>query len=201
MLGLSPSILSTSGLLVPPKNCLAYALKLSTYLLCPSAYIVSKAKLLLPLPETPVITISLFLGKVISILPDIEDEGSTINYIRSVSTLGNRELKKVLSRLVPVDLVNMEEEEQTEDVKDNIEISINLGDRYYSICQALEGKRFYLYFEEFTFVGCPADIERIKAHNIFSTKDEVLGIIELIYKNNIDSSKVIDIAKEISKII
>ena len=141
------------------------------------------------------------LGKVISILPDIEDEGSTINYIRSVSTLGNRELKKVLSRLVPVDLVNMEEEEQTEDVKDNIEISINLGDRYYSICQALEGKRFYLYFEEFTFVDCPADIERIEAHNIFSTKDEVLGIIELIYKNNIDSSKVIDIAKEISKII
>ena len=60
--GDNPSIESTSGFDSPPKNCLAYADKLSTYLLCPSAYIVSNAKLLLPDPDTPVITISLFLG-------------------------------------------------------------------------------------------------------------------------------------------
>ena len=57
---------STSGFSTPPINCRAYADKLSTYLLWPSAKMVSKAKLLLPLPDTPVITISLFLGSSIS---------------------------------------------------------------------------------------------------------------------------------------
>ena len=42
--GDNPSIYSTSGFSICPKNCLAYADKLSTYLLCPSAYIVSNAK-------------------------------------------------------------------------------------------------------------------------------------------------------------
>ena len=66
ILGDKPSMESTSGFSTPPINCRAYADKLSTYLLCPSAKIVSKAKLLLPLPDTPVITISLFLGSSIS---------------------------------------------------------------------------------------------------------------------------------------
>jgi len=43
-------------------NILAYALRLSTYLLLPSAYIVSKARLDFPLPESPVITARLSLG-------------------------------------------------------------------------------------------------------------------------------------------
>jgi len=55
--------LSTSGLSTCPKNCLAYAERLSTYLLWPSAKIVSKANELLPLPLTPVKTINLFLGR------------------------------------------------------------------------------------------------------------------------------------------
>ena len=54
--GDNPSIKSTSGFSILPKNCLAYALKLSTYRRCPSAYIVSKAKELFPLPLSPVIT-------------------------------------------------------------------------------------------------------------------------------------------------
>ena len=60
--GDNPSMLSTSGLLIKPKNCLAYADKDSTYLLWPSAYIVSKAKVDLPDPDKPVITINLSLG-------------------------------------------------------------------------------------------------------------------------------------------
>lgn len=39
----SPSICLTLGFSIVPKNCLAYADKLSIYLLCPSAYIVSNA--------------------------------------------------------------------------------------------------------------------------------------------------------------
>ena len=64
--GERPSIDSTSGFCIICKNCLAYADKDSTYLLCPSAYIVSKAKELFPEPETPVITINLFFGISIS---------------------------------------------------------------------------------------------------------------------------------------
>ena len=60
--GLKPLILSTSGLSMLPKNCLAYAEKVSKYLRCPSAYIVSKAKDDFPLPLKPVITTSLFRG-------------------------------------------------------------------------------------------------------------------------------------------
>ena len=41
---------STSGLLELSKNCLAYADRLSPYLLCPSAYIVSNARDDLPEP-------------------------------------------------------------------------------------------------------------------------------------------------------
>ena len=50
-----------------PKNCLAYDDKLSTYLLCPSAYSVSNASDDLPEPESPVITTNLFFGIVKSI--------------------------------------------------------------------------------------------------------------------------------------
>src|SRR3990167_10611600 len=60
--GLIPSILSTSGLSITPKNCLAYADKLSTYLRCPSAYKVSKANDDFPDPDKPVITTNLFFG-------------------------------------------------------------------------------------------------------------------------------------------
>ena len=67
IVGDSPEILSTSGLSIFPRNCLAYEDNDSTYLLCPSAYIVSKAKELLPDPDTPVITTSLFLGIEMSI--------------------------------------------------------------------------------------------------------------------------------------
>ena len=85
-------MLSTSGLFVCPKNCLAYADKLSTYLLCPSAYIVSKARDDLPEPESPVKTMSLSLGIVkfiffklfslaplITILSDIVPSFFTLN--------------------------------------------------------------------------------------------------------------------------
>ena len=60
--GDSPVIESTSGLCITPKNCLAYDERDSTYLLCPSAYSVSKASDDFPLPDTPVNTTSLFLG-------------------------------------------------------------------------------------------------------------------------------------------
>ena len=54
--GLNPSILSTSGRSKPPKNCRAYAEKVSKYLRCPSANIVSNAKDDFPLPLSPVKT-------------------------------------------------------------------------------------------------------------------------------------------------
>ena len=48
---------STSGLSICPKNWRAYADKDSTYLRCPSAKIVSKARLDFPEPDKPVKTI------------------------------------------------------------------------------------------------------------------------------------------------
>lgn len=70
--GLNPEICSTSGLSRFPKNCLAYAAKLSIYLLCPSAYIVSNANEDLPLPLNPVITTSFSLGMDISMFLNCE---------------------------------------------------------------------------------------------------------------------------------
>ena len=64
--GLKPVILSTSGRSSPPINCLAYAEKLSKYLRCPSAYIVSNANDDLPLPLSPVMTTSWFRGMLTS---------------------------------------------------------------------------------------------------------------------------------------
>src|SRR3989338_3280139 len=58
---------STSGFSICEMNCRAYALRLSTYLRCPSAKIVSKASVDLPDPERPVITVSLFRGMLTSI--------------------------------------------------------------------------------------------------------------------------------------
>ena len=60
--GLNPVILSTSGFSEYPINCLAYALNVSRYLRCPSAWIVLNANDDFPLPLFPVKTISLFLG-------------------------------------------------------------------------------------------------------------------------------------------
>ena len=57
--GDSPSIESTSGFSSWSRNCRAYDDKLSTYFLCPSAYIVLKAKEDLPDPLVPVITTNL----------------------------------------------------------------------------------------------------------------------------------------------
>src|SRR5690606_19148466 len=65
--GAIPLIYSTLGLSNLPKNCLAYEERLSTYLLCPSAYNVSKAKDDFPEPERPVTTTNLFLGMATSI--------------------------------------------------------------------------------------------------------------------------------------
>ena len=60
--GDKPSIFSTSGLFKSPMNCRAYTENVSMYLLWASEYIVSKANDDFPLPETPVITTSLFRG-------------------------------------------------------------------------------------------------------------------------------------------
>ena len=54
--GLNPSIRSTLGFFILSRNCLAYEERLSTYLLWPSAYIVSNAKDDFPDPERPVMT-------------------------------------------------------------------------------------------------------------------------------------------------
>src|SRR5580692_11643563 len=58
-----PSMKSTSGLSICPRNCLAYADRDSTYLRCPSAKIVSKARLDLPDPDSPVNTIMASRGR------------------------------------------------------------------------------------------------------------------------------------------
>ena len=55
-------MVSTSGLSITDRNCLAYAERDSTYLRCPSAYKVSNANEDLPEPERPVITVNLSLG-------------------------------------------------------------------------------------------------------------------------------------------
>src|ERR1700756_4884211 len=61
--GESPSMKSTSGLSICPRNCLAYADSDSTYRRCPSAKIVSKARLDLPDPDNPVKTIRALRGR------------------------------------------------------------------------------------------------------------------------------------------
>jgi hypothetical protein len=62
MAGDKPSMISTSGLSIIDKNCLAYEERDSIYLLCPSAKIVSNANEDFPEPDNPVIVISLSLG-------------------------------------------------------------------------------------------------------------------------------------------
>src|SRR5919112_4591466 len=61
--GERPSMKSTSGLSICPRNCRAYADSDSTYRRWPSAKIVSKARLDLPDPDSPVNTIRLFRGR------------------------------------------------------------------------------------------------------------------------------------------
>src|SRR4051794_1468582 len=58
-----PSMKSTSGLSIWPRNCRAYDDKDSTYRRCPSAKIVSKARLDLPEPDRPVNTIIASRGR------------------------------------------------------------------------------------------------------------------------------------------
>src|SRR5579864_3359644 len=58
-----PSMKSTSGLSIWPRNCLAYADSDSTYRRWPSAKIVSKARLDLPEPDRPVNTIMASRGR------------------------------------------------------------------------------------------------------------------------------------------
>src|SRR6478752_5641898 len=58
-----PSMKSTSGLSICPRNCRAYADNDSTYRRCPSAKIVSNARLDLPDPESPVKTMRLSRGR------------------------------------------------------------------------------------------------------------------------------------------
>src|ERR687893_2313417 len=58
-----PSMKSTSGLSIWPRNCRAYDDSDSTYRRCPSAKIVSKARLDLPDPESPVKTIRASRGR------------------------------------------------------------------------------------------------------------------------------------------
>src|SRR3954453_8586694 len=61
--GDSPSMKSTSGLSIWPRNCRAYADSDSTYRRCPSAKIVAKASEDLPEPERPVKTMSESRGR------------------------------------------------------------------------------------------------------------------------------------------
>src|SRR5215467_8273368 len=61
--GDSPSMKSTSGLSICPRNCRAYADSDSTYWRWPSAKIVSKARLDLPEPDSPVNAIRESLGR------------------------------------------------------------------------------------------------------------------------------------------
>src|SRR5919199_3410536 len=56
--GDSPSMKSTSGLSIWPRNCRAYDDSDSTYLRWPSAKIVSNARLDFPDPDSPVKTMS-----------------------------------------------------------------------------------------------------------------------------------------------
>src|SRR6478609_5709994 len=61
--GERPSMKSTSGLSIWPRNCRAYADSDSTYRRWPSAKIVSNARLDLPDPESPVKTMRLSRGR------------------------------------------------------------------------------------------------------------------------------------------
>src|SRR6266702_1482357 len=61
--GDSPSMKSTSGLSIWPRNCRAYADSDSTYRRWPSAKMVSNARLDLPEPDSPVNTIRASLGR------------------------------------------------------------------------------------------------------------------------------------------
>src|SRR5215475_4376155 len=61
--GERPSMKSTSGLSICPRNCRAYDDSDSTYRRCPSAKIVSNARLDLPDPDKPVNTIKELRGR------------------------------------------------------------------------------------------------------------------------------------------
>ena len=87
MAGGMPSMMSTSGLLMRPRNCLAYELRLSAKRRCPSAKRVSNARLDFPLPLMPVMTTSLPRGisrlmflRLLTLAPEMTIFSSDMDY-------------------------------------------------------------------------------------------------------------------------
>ena len=91
-----PSMESTSGLLIRPRNCLAYEDRLSEKRRCPSAYNVSKTSEDFPEPEMPVTTTSSSLGisrvrflRLLTLAPLIEIFSFTSEFCNPILTPKN----------------------------------------------------------------------------------------------------------------
>lgn len=144
------------------------------------------------------------LGAVISVLENINEQSSLMNYIRTVSTIKDQKLKPISYKLVKVALVDATDDD---DNNKNTDSSIAIGTNYFSIEQGMTGGRFacsreyYLYLAEYTYCDCNWDIMRIEEGNIFSNKEEGNKIIEAIMKNVTDRTKLIDVKKELKKIL
>ena len=160
------------------------------------------------------------LGKVVSVLTNIEEEGELMKYVRSISTIENQKLKPIKYKLEKVRLEyhsDMEQElidtylsiENLDEYlnitrKENLRNTLDLGTNYFTIEQRLDSvgldRRYKLYVEEYTYTGNTMDNLRIEIGNIFFDKNEAEKIIEII-SENVDDSKFIDIKKELKKIM
>ena len=164
------------------------------------------------------------LAKVISVLVDIDESDSTMNFIRSVSSIGDKVIQPVIARLKrenitysPIEkfcgfvekgyLDNYLAEKKASKVqeiltrKERLASYMKIGMKYYSIEQGLDrDKGFYLYPQEYTYGECKADQIRIEDENIFFDLDEIKKIIEILM-GNVDGFSQINIHHELAKIL
>lgn len=141
------------------------------------------------------------LGKVISVLENVDEDSQLMNYIRTVSTIKDQKLKPLSYKLEKVAL----EYENVDNEKENdssIIPDIPIGTIYYSIEQGVSAfpVEFHLFVGEYTYCDCEADAERIKSGNMFFNKAEAERI-SIILSNISDNSKMIDIKEALKMIL
>jgi hypothetical protein len=140
------------------------------------------------------------LGKVISVLENVDEDSQLMNYIRTVSTIKDQKLKPLSYKLEKVAL----EYEKADSEKENDPlIIIPIGAIYYSIEQEMSAspREFRLFVCEYTYCDCEADAARLKSGNMFFHKGEAERIIEILSNNINDKSKMIDIKKALKMIL
>lgn len=142
------------------------------------------------------------LGKVISVLENVDEDSQLMNYIRTVSTIKDQKLKPLSYKLEKVAL----EYENSDNEKENDSLiipDIPIGTIYYSIEQEIRtypNWEFHLFVCEYTYCDCEADAERLKSGNMFFNKAEAERI-SIILSNISDNSKMINIEKTLKVIL